>query len=655
MRRLVDGFARGALVLVFLGGAIAGPAVVASAHAALERSSPADGEILQSAPDRISLSFTEPPDLSLTTVGVVSSDGGSVPTGPPEAGAGEGDVVVRIDGRLADGVYTVTWRTVSRTDGHSTASAFTFGVGVEPDRIPPTRPGDDAAATPSPSILSIVGRWALYVGLVVLLGAGLGGLLAFGAAGVSRRWVLGVAWLSAAFGALAITLAERASIQVPLGTLLSSDTGGAFLRLGVAIGILGVAVLAAVLRTTRATLVLLAAGASAAMLVRAEGGHAGGSALQVALQWLHLVGAGVWIGGLVWLVLAMRRGLDPAGVRRFSNLAAGGLALLAVAGVLRASNELGFTWWLHPFRSGYSTALAIKVVAFVALFALGASNRLRNVPALERRGPRPLLRTVGGELVLAAGVFAVTAVMTGLPPTALTTPPVAPARPLVVTGSDFATTTRVRLEVSPGTVGANDFHATVTDYDTREPVAATRVSLTFGLADRPEVSSTLPLERAAAGVWKASGTNLSIAGTWTVTALIESANGSVEVPLEVTPRPPPQQIQVSRQPGQPDLYTITVQEGLQIQAYVDPGTPGRTNQVHVTAFTSSGDELPLRSATVSVTPPDGAATTPELLRFGPGHFVANIDLTAGAWRFAITAHARDGQTLVASFQQSFGS
>jgi nitrogen fixation protein FixH len=98
-----------------------------------------------------------------------------------------------------------------------------------------------------------------------------------------------------------------------------------------------------------------------------------------------------------------------------------------------------------------------------------------------------------------------------------------------------------------------------------------------------------------------------------------------------------------------------VQDGLQIQAYVDPGTPGRTNQLHVTAFDADGQELPLRSATISLGPPQGEATTPDLVRFGPGHFVANFDLTPGRWTFAITAEARDGRSLIASFARTFGS
>src|SRR4029453_8281318 len=217
---------------------------------------------------------------------------------------------------------------------------------------------------------------------------------------------------------------------------------------------------------------------------------------------------------------------------------------------------------------------------------------------------------------------------------------------------DFPATTRVRLEISPGVVGPNTFVADVTDYDSGEPVDARRVSLTFDLPDQPDVGSTLPLERAD-GSWRAQGTALAQPGTWTVTVLVEESGSSVEVPLQVTPKMPGHHVDVSKVPGQPTLYTITLEDGLQIQAYVDPGEAGRTNQVHVTAFDADGQELPLHAATVSITPPEGAPFEPKMLRFGPGHFAANIDLRGGTWSFPITAHAETGEMLFASFRQSF--
>jgi copper transport protein len=452
-----------------------------------------------------------------------------------------------------------------------------------------------------------------------------------------------------------MTLEERTAVGVPLGTLLESDSGAAFVRLAVAVGVAGVAVLATCLRTGPATLVVLAACSAAAMAIRAAGGHAGSSGAEVVLQGVHFAAVGAWIGGLAWLVLGARRGAGGPAIRRFSNVAAGGLLLVLVTGILRSTNELGgFTWWLHPFDSDYGTALVVKLGFVVPLVALGARNRFRNVRRSEELGRGPLLRTVGGELALAAGVLAVAAILTGLPPQVETdgeTP--RPPRPLVVTGSDFATTTTVRLEISPGTVGPNAFVAEVADYDTGEPVDAQRVTLSFSLPDRPEVDSTLELERGQDGTWQAGGTALALDGTWDVRVLIEGGESSVEVPLRVTPRPPEQQVDVSRAEGQPDITTIHLDGGVSIQAYVDPGTPGRTNQLHVTAFDADGAELPLGDVAVTVTPPDADAIEPELLRLSPGHVSANIEIVPGTTSFAISALTSDGRPLTASFEQTF--
>ncbi|MGH2590719.1 MAG: copper resistance protein CopC [Actinomycetota bacterium] len=651
MRRL----ALAALGGIVLAGAWLGLAAEpAGAHAAIVETEPSNGAVLDTAPSQIRLSFTEPPDLALTTIEVLDVGGAPVPTGSVEPVPGSNREIRVPVQDLADGVYTVVWRTVSRTDGHTTSSAFSFGVGVSPEEVSPLGPGT-APETPPPNVASVAGRWGIYAGLAVLFGAAIAGLLAFGVGAVARPWLLGLAWTVAAVGVAVITLEERASVGVPLGTLLSSDTGGKFVRLAVGVVLVGVATLAVSLKPGRVTLLLLAAAAGTAMVARAQGGHAAGSALDVVVQSLHLAGVGAWIGGIAWLVAGLRRGLAAEAIRRFSNLAAGGLLLVVGSGVLRASSELGGpAWFLDPFRTDYRSALVVKIALIVPLVALGAMNRFRNVPRFEALGSRPLLRTVGGELAFAAGVLAVAGVMTGLPPRGTeASEGHGVSEPLVVTGSDFATTTNIRLEITPGVVGPNAFLAEVTDYDTGDPVDARRVTLRFDLPERPEVGSTLELARGDGGTWRADGTSLALHGTWTVRVLVERSSGSVEVRLEVTPHPPEHDVEISRVPGQPDLYTITLRDGLQIQAYVDPGESGRINQVHVTAFDEGGAELPLDSAVVAVAPPGDARFEPELLRLGPGHFAANVEITSGTWSFSVTADAEDGRALSASFEQTF--
>ena len=651
---------RRAVICVFAFCAIwlAASAPAAQAHASLRSSDPAADAILDVAPSAVTLTFTEPPDPQLTVLHVLDSSGKQVEKGSPQPVSGRHFEIREPLGALPDGVYTVTWRTVSETDGHVTAGGFSFGVGVSPLGAP-APPGGRMGETPSPSPLSVAGKWSAYVGLSLILAAGTTGILAFGGVLPRRRQILVAASALAAGGVVAVIVAERSAVGVPLGDLLSSSAGHRLEWLAAATAATILTALVSAFRGGRLPAIIAAAAAALAMLARAIGGHASGQGLvwwNVGLQWVHVLGVGVWIGGLPWLLLVV--GADGARergaqVRRFSLIAGLGLAAVAATGVLRAVDELG--GWARVrdvLDSSYGTVLAIKVGVAVVLIALGTLNHYVNVPRYAAAGRAALRRTVGGELVLATGIFALTGVLTGLPPTGGMRPVMtATPAPLVVVGHDFATTTRVRLKVTPGTVGPNRFVAKVTDYDTGTPVPADRVTLEFSLAGNPDVGLSLPLERQPDESWAAQSTALAIVGDWDVTVLVQGAAGSTEIPLRIRPRVAPLRIDVSRQSGQPDLYTITFPSGVQIESYVDPGTAG-VNQFHITAFDAAGHELPLARAAVEAHGPDGTVPL-DMQRFSAGHLIANFDLAPGTWSFLIDATAKDGSQLSARFMETF--
>jgi hypothetical protein len=149
------------------------------------------------------------------------------------------------------------------------------------------------------------------------------------------------------------------------------------------------------------------------------------------------------------------------------------------------------------------------------------------------------------------------------------------------------------------------------------------------------------------------GTELSIQGSWDVTVVIQMATRGVEIPLTLDTRAPPQQVSVNRQAGQPDLYTITLLGGVQIQAYNDPGAIG-SNQLHLTAFDAAGKELPLSAASITVTTPSGSHIALVPRRLTAGHFVASATYTAGTWHIELDVTTTGGAALVASFDQTFG-
>jgi putative copper export protein/nitrogen fixation protein FixH len=497
----------------------------------------------------------------------------------------------------------------------------------------------------------------LLLGLAVLFAVGFDGLVVYHGDPPRRRLACVAGSLAALFGVVAMVLAERSTLDVSLGTLLRSDTGRPLEWLaGTTIAAAAAAVIVAV-RTGRARLVALTVLVGVAMLARVRGGHAAAGAaawLEEGLQWAHVLAAGAWIGGLVLLVLWLRGEEDTnrsETAHRFSRVAGISLGIVAVTGILRSSNELGWTWWLHPFRNGYGTTLTIKIGVAVVLIALGTFNHFRSVPRVREgvSGSIGLLRRVAqGELVLAVGVFALTGTLTGLAPQN------APgggseASPIVVTGSDFATTTRARLTVTPGTAGPNDFVLKLSDFDTGAPADVEAVTLRFQLAGSTLSATTLDLTRTGNGVWSGSGPELSLDGAWDVMVLARRGIETLEIDLHVTTKPPEQTQTVTS--GTPPIYTLTIPSGESIQAYNDPSTAG-PNELHLTAFDADGKELPLASASVTAIGPTEPPTALELRRLSAGHFVGDVTLTAGEWHFDLVATGENGDTIHVTFRQT---
>jgi copper transport protein len=540
-----------------------GPA--AAAHGSLLSSEPAGGSSLGRAPAAVTLRFSERPDPGLSTVRVLDSGGRVVAGGPARPVPGRPMELRVPTADLAAGGYTVSWRVVSAVDGHRTDGVFGFGVGAAGAPVPPASQVAEARTGPAPGPLAVAGRWAWYWGLALLVGAAATGLLVFGGRLPGRPGLLlGLALAAAAGGLAAMTAVARADAGVALGDLLGSTTGRWLLWRAAMLAWAGAAAWWLLARrraggrlpappATRGPLLALGLAGGAGMLVHALAGHAAVPSslrpLHLLAQWAHLAAVGVWIGGLVWLLVALGArgggGSTREVVVRFSRLAGAGLAAVVVTGVARSADELG--GWGRLADSGFGRALDLKLVLFAGLVALGARNRYRLVP-LFQGGPDDapaaarLGRSVGGELGLAAAVLAAAALLSQLAPGV----PAGPARPrpaappvLEASGADWATTVRVTLTVTPGAAGPNRFTATVADFDTGTVLAVDRVELAGTPIARPDLGTArLELARASDGRWLGQGRLLSLAGRWGLTTTIQRPTGGVTVPLALDVPPP---------------------------------------------------------------------------------------------------------------------
>src|SRR6266487_4115224 len=327
---------RAALAAVLAGLWLVTTGPAASAHAMLRGSDPAAGASLDRAPGRVTLTFPEAPDLALSVVHVLDTSGREVSAGPAAPVAGS-QLQLRAGLRaLGAGTYTVTWRAVSRVDGHVSQGAFAFGVGLPAMATPSPNAGASVDVLQGPGPLAVAARWAFYWGFALLLGAAATGLLVFERRLPARAGLLLGAALALAGGGLLLAGSGRAEAARPEpASRADAKAPPAASRAEAKAPPPGPAASRA-----RATgwLVALGVAACGGLLVHALAGHAAapGPLLLVNLlsQWAHLLGVAVWIGGLAWLLagIAGRPRAELRGVAaRFSLLATWSLVVVALS------------------------------------------------------------------------------------------------------------------------------------------------------------------------------------------------------------------------------------------------------------------------------------------------------------------------------------
>ncbi|GAA1528106.1 putative copper resistance protein D [Agromyces terreus] len=275
----------------------------------------------------------------------------------------------------------------------STVAALAYGGGAAPQLIQ------------DPGAFS---RWGLPIAkLFVNLGAAgmIGALvLVVWALAPKRREfdvALDVAAASAAVFTIASAVTGLLTFLVVTGVPLSlGDTFGAQLGqfltaipLGqswLATTLMGAAVTVLCFAVRNHTAVLFVTVLAIASLVpMAQQGHAAGTAghnAAITALGLHLIFAGVWLGGLLTIVL-LRRELDakrlPVVLARYSTVALICFIVVAVSGYASAALRIG-TW--DQLASQYGVLVIVKLLALLALGGFGALQRRYLIGRMSRAG-----------------------------------------------------------------------------------------------------------------------------------------------------------------------------------------------------------------------------------------------------------------------------
>lgn len=102
----------------------------ASAHSELIRSEPADGATVATAPQQVTIEFSQLLDPAQSSITVVDAAGATVSNGQAQVPANNGKALrVALKPNLGPGVYTVQWKNFSLEDGEAFNDSFTFTVG----------------------------------------------------------------------------------------------------------------------------------------------------------------------------------------------------------------------------------------------------------------------------------------------------------------------------------------------------------------------------------------------------------------------------------------------------------------------------------------------------------------------------------------------
>ncbi|HEY0239599.1 MAG TPA: cytochrome c oxidase assembly protein [Friedmanniella sp.] len=250
--------------------------------------------------------------------------------------------------------------------------------------LPAARAVHDVAASATVGLL-VLATWAV---------APAAGKSVDSLAGPRRLMVRGatvsaLVWAGAALVVLVLTAADVSGFSPAAPGFSVAFFSFTFqLELGRALLVSLLLVLLAVVVSALATRVVAVAWAAViallAVLPLSLAGHASGAANHmnaVDSLALHLLGAVLWVGGLIALVLVGGRlGTQrDAVVRRYSTLAGVCFAVVAFSGVINAALRLGS---FAALGTTYGLLVVGKVVALGLLGAAGFVHRRRTIPAL---------------------------------------------------------------------------------------------------------------------------------------------------------------------------------------------------------------------------------------------------------------------------------
>ncbi len=593
---------------------------IASAHAILLRSDPPKDAVLQAAPQQVRMWFSEDLNPAFSTATIVNAQ--NKPVDLKDAHVSQSDskeMDVSLNSNLPPSVYIVVYRTDSAIDGHILRGSFIYTVANPDGSLPTLNPN----IVPGQNVLGGGSLTGLYTGqldgpttfsLVMITLAELGAIFWVAA----QLWLIFVLQLASTDDAQLNTINQEvqqrferrwsiptllvlffANIGFILGQALAINSGQWGFAPQLLIGLVSngrfgtfwtvreIVIVAALLLAIFTLLVkrrpravdgllpsvnlLLGAVLLIAISLSSHASAVNSSIVvfAVLMDWLHLLAAALWVGGMMYIATTYLPVLKrkPVAERAkslitllpyFSPLAVAGVVIMAATGPFSAVIRLSS--WEQLFTTAYGRALTVKILLVIGLMVTSAIHvslirpRLRKeyfkfTYAMEgvsfnqaqqvklREGrltglTRRLMTILRWEPLLGVGVITCVGLMNVF---AGTLSPIAvPQQPTTTRATTAYNTTvktsdnkfTVKLNINPNLFGTNIFTVTVIDNKTGKPTTDVGVSIYTTMLDMDMGTDNVNLHPDGKGHFSAPG-DLGMGGNWQIRVQIRTLDNTL--------------------------------------------------------------------------------------------------------------------------------
>lgn len=496
----------------------------AFAHAYIVNSNPSQNEELKKAPPEIKIEFNEPIQKGFHSITVRNSSGERVDSGQTKIDPQNRKILtVKLNKNVKNDIYSAEWRVVS-ADGHPVSGTIPFSVGNIQGGLPKDQQN---ASSNLPNADTVIERVLLYTGFSLFMGSLLFQLVWHrpknGWSSAMRRRIQRIAQIALLLIGAAVIIQPLLLTKAYAGvswteafqphllkeTLLQTSGGTLWI-----VSIVLVALLAVF--SSRSGVVLKLVFFTGLLLAKAFSGHAAStdySYMTAAMDFIHLIAASVWTGGLAALALFFGKDWFKPDkeqiwetVQRFSPWAFGSAGLLVFSGMF---NSFFIVHTLdNLFQSNYGKGLLVKLALVLLMAGFGAFHYFRSRKKPERsRG-----RSIKAEWAIGLLILVTTAVFTNIP-----SPPAPLPQPFNET-KQLTDGETLSLRISPNMPGSNTFEVVVRDRNGDVIKDIQKIDITVSktglFSDSKE--STFTLAKKEKGVFQSKNLNLNEDGIWKI-------------------------------------------------------------------------------------------------------------------------------------------